>query len=101
MNVSLGVINNQYEEENDSDTDKSDEGGTPLRTVVQEIKKTYILLLTPIWEEVLYETACDLGTQYYYIIYDKNTEPKYHAREVRLNLYQDQECAKGPNIHAH
>ena len=101
MNISTGVMNDQHEEADNNSIDENDEEETPLRTVVQEIEKSHILLLTPIWEEILYETACDLGTQYYHIIYDKNTEPKYYAREIRLNLYQDRECAKGPDIHTH
>ena len=72
-----------------------------MRTVVQEIERTHILLLTPIWREILYETACDLGTQHYHMVYDKNTEPKCYIREIRLDLCQDQNCVKGSDIHAH
>ena len=72
-----------------------------MRTVIQEIEKTHILLLIPIWKEILYKATCDLGTQHYYIIYNKNTEPKCYVREIRLDLYQDQEYVKGPDIHAH
>ena len=101
MNALRGVTNDQHEEVDNDNTDESDEKETPLRTVVQEIERTHILLLTPMWREVLYEVICDLGTQHYHIIYDKNTEPKYYAREIRLDLYQDQEYARGPDIHAH
>ena len=87
MNAPLGVKNDQYKDEEPENTDNSDEEETPLRTVIQEIKKSHILLLTPMWKEILYETSCDLGTQYYHIMYDKNTEPKYYAQEIRLNLY--------------
>ena len=47
MNASLGVKNDQHEEADDNSTDESDEE-TPFRTVVQEIEKSHILLLTPI-----------------------------------------------------
>ena len=101
MGASSGVKNDQYKGEELENTDDSDEEEAPLRMVIQEIEKSRILLLTPIWEEVLYKTSCDLGTQYYYIMYDKNTEPKCYAREIRLDLYQDQECEKRPNIYTH
>ena len=60
MNTSIGIINDQYDKASDNDINRSDEA--PLRTVVQKIEQTHILLLTPIWEEVLYEIACDLRT---------------------------------------
>ena len=101
MSVSRRVTNDQYEETDNNNINESDEEEIPLRTVVQEIERTHILLLTPMWKEVLYETTYELGTQYYYIMYNKNTEPKYYVREIRLDLYQDQECAKGPDIYAH
>ena len=62
MSAPRGVTNDQYEEVDNNNINESEEEETPLRTVVQEIEKTYILLLTPIWKEVLYETTCDLGT---------------------------------------
>ena len=87
INALLGIKNDQYEGEEPEDTDNNNEEEAPLRTVIQEIKKSYILLLTPMWEEILYKISCDLGTQHYYIVYNKNTEPKYYAREIKLNLY--------------
>ena len=101
ISAPLGVINDQHEEADNNNIDESDKEEILLRTVIQEIKRTHILLLTPIWKEILYEATCNLGTQYYYMIYDKNTEPKCYTREIRLDLYQDQNCAKGPDIHAH
>ena len=98
MNISSRVKNDQYKDE---DTENINEEETSLRTVIQEIKKIYILLLTSLWKKILYVTACDLGTQHYYIMYNKNTEPKYYTSEIKVDLYQDQKYVKGPDIHAH
>ena len=62
MSAPLGVKNDQYEDEEPESIEDSNEEEAPLRTVIQEIEKSYILLMTPIWEEVLYEIRCDLGT---------------------------------------
>ena len=47
MSAPLRVKNDQYKGEEPENTEDSDEEETPLRTVVQEIKKSHILLLTP------------------------------------------------------
>ena len=62
MSAPLGIKNDQYKDEDSDNIDESDERETPLRTVIQEIEKSHILLITLIWEEILYETSCDLGT---------------------------------------
>ena len=48
MSALLRVINNQCEGVNIYDIKKSDEKKTPLKIVIQEIEKTYILILTPL-----------------------------------------------------
>ena len=62
MSTPSGVKNDQYEEEEIENIDSSDEEETLLRIMIQEIEKSHILLITPMWEEILYEITCDLGT---------------------------------------
>ena len=61
MRILLGVKDDQYENKDSDEADESDKEEVLLRTVVQEIEKSHILLLTLIWEEVLCEISCDLG----------------------------------------
>ena len=61
IRTSLGAKNNQYKDKDSDEIDKSNEEETLLRTVIQEIEKSHILLLILIWKEILYKTSCDLG----------------------------------------
>ena len=85
--MSLGIRNNQYEEVEIDNIDKNKEEETLIRMMIQKIEKIYILILILLWKEVLYETGCNSGTQYYYIVFSKHTESKYYARGIRLDLY--------------
>ena len=101
MSAPSGVRENQQEEAEISDTESEEEEDTPLRTVVHEIERTHILISTPLWREVLCQTKCDLGTQHFHVVYDKDTEPKCYARKIRMTLCQNQYCTHGPKIHSH
>lgn len=88
---------------NDGDEAESeeDEPFYPPRTVIREIERSHITILTCFWREVLCKNECDLGTQHYHVVYDKNTKPREFARTLRILLCQDEECPHGPDIHAH
>ena len=83
----------------EDETESEDEA--PSRTVVKEIQKTHITILTCFWKEVNCTVQCDLGTQHYHIVYDKETRPKEYAKTLRINLCQNKGCSYGPDIHAH
>ena len=53
INASLGAKNDQYNNKESKNIKESNGEDIPLRTVIQEIEITYILLLTPLWKEVL------------------------------------------------
>jgi hypothetical protein len=93
----------QRQETSTEEEDSSEEDDIEItpRTRVVEIRRTYFTIITVRWREIACQTACDLGTQHFHVIYDETTRSKEYARSIRINICQDEKCSEEHGIHAH
>ena len=87
------------EEEDTTDDDWEPE---PIKFVVVETTKTYMVVVTNYWRALLCtRPGCDNNIEYRHPIFDPDISPREYIRKIKIDFCQDKECKYHNRVHAH